>query len=339
VNRRGSRRVFGPVVSRRLGRSLGVDPVPFKTCNQNCVYCQLGRTRNFTRRRRSFFSTTEIFSEIATSLERNRTPGVDWITFVGSGETTLFTGLGPLIRFVRAMTEIPVAVITNGTLLSHAAVRRELRTVNAVLTSVDAGTHELYQRINRPLPDLTLDRHIDGLVAFRDVYQGGLWVEIMLVKALNDTPEALADLVRVLHRVAPDEIHLMTPTRPPAEPWVEPPDRSILNDAVAAFEKIAKVIVPGDPDRDLELDDQLDAELDQALVDIVIRHPLRENEVRRIVERQLRAQTSAILSELASNERIRVVDRLGDRFWCASDSDFPDRRKDAGPTSRTVIHA
>ncbi len=335
MNRHTARRVFGPVMSRRLGRSLGVDPIPFKTCNQNCIYCQLGRTRSFARRRRSFVSTTDIFSEIATALERDRGAPIDWITFVGSGETTLFAGLGPLIRFVKTMTEIPVAVITNGTLLSHPDVRRELRTADAVLPSIDAGDRELYQRINRPHPDLSFDRHIDGLMAFRQMYQGRLWIEVMLVSGVNDTPEALADLAAVLTRIEPDEIHLSTPTRPPAEPWVRPLDRSSLERAAAVFEPAATVIIPEGADDGFELA----GELDRALIEIVTRHPLREDEVRTIVERQVRARTDIVLAELTKSAEIRIVERLGDRFWCPAESDFPDPQPGGRPDATALIQA
>jgi wyosine [tRNA(Phe)-imidazoG37] synthetase (radical SAM superfamily) len=157
----------------------------------------------------------------------------------------------------------------------------------------------------------------------------------MLVNGLNDTPEALTALARVLHRIAPDEIHLMTPTRPPAEPWVEPPDRSVVSHAVEVFERIAKVIVPGDSNTDFDLE----GELDRALIDIVTRHPMREDEVRSMVERQVRTRTDAILSELADGERIQVVNRLGDRFWCAADSDFGDHRSTEGITPTTGVPA
>jgi wyosine [tRNA(Phe)-imidazoG37] synthetase (radical SAM superfamily) len=333
--RHATRRVFGPVASRRLGHSLGVDPVPFKACNQSCVYCQLGRTRSFVRRRRSFFSTTEIFSEIATALDRDHPDGIDWITFVGSGETTLFAGLGPLIRFVKSMSDIPVAVITNGSLLGRADVRRELRTADAVLPSVDAGSPDVYHRINRPHPDLSFDRHIDGLVAFRDIYHGRLWVETMLIAGVNDTPEALTDLVRTLRRIGPDEIHLSAPTRPPAEAWVRPPSRESVELAAGMLGTVAEVLVPGNGTGHIELD----GDIDRALVDILTRHPLREDEIQEAVATEIRARTEAMLGDLVTSGGIRIVERLGDRFWCPAEADFPDPREVSKVRAEAVIQA
>jgi wyosine [tRNA(Phe)-imidazoG37] synthetase (radical SAM superfamily) len=323
------------VWSRRLGRSLGVDTVPFKTCNQSCVYCQLGRTADYTLRRRSFYSTTAIFSEIAAALDRDHANGIDWITFVGSGETTLLAGLGPLIRFVKSLTDIPVAVITNGSLLGHADVRRELRIADAVLPSVDAGSSELYRRINRPHPDLSFDRHVDGLVAFRRMFAGRLWVEVMLVAGVNDNPAALADLAATLRTIEPDEIHLGTPTRPPAEPWVVPPAAKVVELAAELLGSVAEVVLPGGPNGSFELE----GDLDQALIDIVTRHPLREEEVRRIVSQQVLIRTDEIVARLVDSGRVRVVERLGERYWCAADSVFPEPRREAEQESGTLISA
>ncbi|MEA3326978.1 MAG: radical SAM protein, partial [Chloroflexota bacterium] len=142
------KRVFGPVPSRRLGQSLGVDPVPLKTCNWNCIYCQLGRTRPFRIERRYNFSVLEILSEVQQALEAHAPGEIDWVTFVGSGETTLHAGVGEMIQGVKAMTDIPVAVITNGSLLYMPEVRHELQAADAVLPSLDAGNAVLYRRIN-----------------------------------------------------------------------------------------------------------------------------------------------------------------------------------------------
>ena len=211
--------VFGPVPSRRLGQSLGVDTIPLKTCNWNCVYCQLGRTVPLTNQQREYFPREAILTEIRQSLKAHAAGEIDWITFVGSGEPTLHAGLGWLIRELKNLTDLPVAVITNGATLYQPDVRQALLVADAVLPSLDAGKPWLYRKINRPHPEITLDRLLGGLEAFSGAFHGNLWVEVMLVNGLNDTEIALTDIATALKAIRPDEIHINMPTRPPAETW------------------------------------------------------------------------------------------------------------------------
>ena len=312
--------VFGPVHSRRLGRSLGIDPVPLKTCNFNCIYCQLGRTRAFTIRRKAFFGVSDILAEVATALDRLGPGSIDWITFIGSGETTLFSRLGPLIRFVKCLSSRPVAVITNGSLLYLPEVRRELSAADAVLASLDAGADELHTRIHRPHRDFTFARHIEGLIEFRKVYEGRLWPEVMLIRGVNDSVEALSDIADVLRIVGPDEVHLSTPTRPPAEEWVEPPRPETLQRACAIFGGVAKVLTPVTVDVELGLDE----ELVETLSGVISRHPLEEAEVLRTLSHWVPGRITETLEALASAGRIRAITRHGKRFWCAASTEFPD---------------
>jgi wyosine [tRNA(Phe)-imidazoG37] synthetase (radical SAM superfamily) len=217
--------VFGPVPSRRLGQSLGIDTIPLKTCNWNCVYCQLGRTQPVVNERREYIPRAEIIAQVRQALASHAADEIDWVTFVGSGEPTLHSGIGWLIREVKQLTDHPVAVITNGSLLYLPEVREELAAADAVLPTLDAGTAELYRRINRPHPEVTFGRLTDGLIAFRQGYQGCMWLEVMLVHGLNDVEQALHQLATVLRRIGPDEVHINLPTRPSAETWVQPPAR------------------------------------------------------------------------------------------------------------------
>jgi len=214
--------VFGPVPSRRLGQSLGIDTIPLKTCNWNCVYCQLGRTVPLTNERLEYFPREEILAEVEQALAAHKPGEIDWVTFVGSGEPALHIGLGWLIRKVKELTSatttftpqgrLPVAVITNGAILYLPEVREELAVADAVLPTLDAGNARLYRKINRPHPDITFERLVDGLIAFRKEYQGLLWVEVMLVRGLNDSEEALREIVAALERIRPDEVHINLPT-------------------------------------------------------------------------------------------------------------------------------
>ena len=319
--------VFGPVPSRRLGRSLGIDPVPVKTCNFNCVYCQLGRTSPLARRRRAFFNVTDMVAEIASALDRQGADSIDWITFVGSGETTLFSRLGPLIRYVKSLSNLPVAVITNGSLLYLPEVRNELCAADAVLPSLDAGSEALFKKINRPHRDLSFDRQVAGLIEFRREFKGHLWVEVMLLGGVNDAPSDLQDTSKILERVDPEEIHISMPTRPPAEPWVELPSPESRERAAAILGSVAKVLQP----IDVDVESGIDEELADAVLSIVRRHPMQENELIRNLARWTPAMVIGTLTTLAACGKIRSVDRHGKRFWCAADARFPDLEPDGDP--------
>lgn len=236
----GRRYVYGPVASRRLGFSLGVDIIPFKTCPLDCVYCQLGPTRRTTVRRRSFFPTREILAQVRAALRSGQR--IDVVTFSGSGEPTLNKDIGRLIRAIKRMTSIPVAVLTNGTLLSRPDVRRDLAAADVVVPSLDAASAGLFRRVNRPHDSLTIDRIIDGLARFRDGYAGEIRLEIMLVKGINDSPASIAALKSAVARVRPDRIELNTVARPPAERRAEPLDPAGLRKVRAALGPRAKIV-------------------------------------------------------------------------------------------------
>ena len=311
--------VFGPVPSRRLGQSLGIDPIPLKTCNWNCVYCQLGRSTPLVNERKNYYVPEAILAEVQTALAAHRPGDIDWITFVGSGEPTLHAGLGLLIRQVKTLTDLPVAVITNGSLLYLPEVRQELSAADAVLPTLDAGNAQLYRKINRPWPELTFERLMDGLVVFRQVYHGKLWIEVMLVKDLNDTEDALRGIAAALQRIKPDQVHIVLPTRPPAEPWVEPTDEAGLLRAVAILGDVAQIVHPAEGDFDLSGCDTVV----EAIVSIITRHPMREDELVRALERWTPGQVQEALEALALSGKAQVVERYGARFWSASASHYP----------------
>ncbi len=306
--------VFGPVPSRRLGQSLGIDPIPLKTCNWNCIYCQLGRTVPLTNQRREYLPRQEILAEISRALQQIPAGRIDWITFVGSGETTLHRGLGWLIRQTRQLTSLPIAVITNGSLLYLPEVRQELQAADAVLPSLDAGNPALYRRINRPWPRLTFERLTSGLTAFRREYSGKLWVEVMLLKGLNDSPQALSEIAAVLEPVRPDQIHISLPTRPPSEPWVLPAEPERLRQALAILGEIARIVPP--EGGYLGLQNQED--LLEAILAIIGRHPLPEHELIAALECSSADAAPRALQMLAESGRAKVVVRYGVRYWCAT---------------------
>lgn len=312
--------VFGPVPSRRLGRSLGIDPIPQKTCNWNCVYCQLGRSTPMTNERREYIPCEAILAEVDETL-RSHVPGeIDWVTFVGSGEPTLHSGLGEMIRGVKAQTSIPVAVITNGALAYLPEVRADLSLADAVLPSLDAGSEGLYRKINRPWPELVFERLINGLLAFRAEYKGMLWVEVMLIRGLNDGEAALRELASVLDRIKPDQVHLSLPVRPPAENWVQPADEEGLLRAQAILGEVAQVLSPAQGEFDLRGCE----DVGEAILSTIMRHPMREDELFVSLKRWPDEEVRQILQNLSENGQAQLVTRYGVRFWAASGTTYAD---------------
>lgn len=207
--------VFGPVPSRRLGFSLGVDIIPRKYCNFDCIYCQIGKTTEKNGARRTFYEEKEVVNEVIAAVYAAEK--VDFVTFSGSGEPTLNANLGAMIREIKKNIETPIAVITNGTLLSFEEVRNDLMAADVVLPSLDAASEQMFQRINRPQTGINLIEIIDGIKAFRKCYTGLIWLEIMLIKGMNDSSEGLGKLRDILRDLNVDKIHLNTVTRPPSE--------------------------------------------------------------------------------------------------------------------------
>jgi wyosine [tRNA(Phe)-imidazoG37] synthetase (radical SAM superfamily) len=319
--------VYGPVPSRRLGRSLGIDTIPLKTCNWNCVHCQLGRTIPLTNVRREYVPAGDILLEVEQVLKSRSNGGIDWVTLAGSGEPTLHSGIGGLIRRIRALTDKPIAVITNGSLLYRPEVRGELMAVDALLPTLDAGTAVLYRRINRPHPQITFDRLVEGLIAFCKEYQGKLWVEVMLVRGLNDTVQALEDIAAILCSIRPDEVHINLPTRPPAEPWVQPPDEEGIMRALSILGSTARVVHPVEGSFDLGgCENVVDA-----VVGIIARHPMRQDELERTLTHWSSGQVKEALMKLEAGGKVKTVERYGTRFWASATShhageNIPERR-------------
>ena len=207
--------VFGPVSSRRLGFSLGIDLIPFKTCTLDCVYCQLGRTTHKTLQRKEYTSMDGILPEVERIVDKGNR--VDYITFSGSGEPTLHSGIGKIISRIKRISSIPVAVLTNGTLLGQRQVQKDLWKSDLVIPSLDAVDERIFQRINRPYASLNTKMIIQGLVDFAGKFPGKIWLEVMLVRELNDSKEHIEKMARIIGRLPVEKVQLNTPVRPPAE--------------------------------------------------------------------------------------------------------------------------
>ncbi|RLI77468.1 radical SAM protein [Archaeoglobales archaeon] len=258
--------VYGVVPSRRLGKSLGVNVIPRKTCSYSCVYCQLGRTTNKTIKRRSYFPKEEILDELMVKSKEN----FDYITFAGEGEPTLCKDLGWLIEKSKELGK--VAVITNSSLLFDEDVRNDLAECDVVIPSLDAADQKTFLKVNRPVK-LSIDRVIEGIIEFGEIFKGELNVEVMLVKGYNDSYEVLNRIKKALAKIKPDKVYLMTFTRPPAEK-VEPVDNRGLFLAYSIIGDVADVELIVEP----EIGEFGIKSLGD-LISVLRRHPMRKEQI------------------------------------------------------------
>ena len=213
--------IFGPVPSRRLGFSLGIDTVPYKTCSLDCIYCQVGRTTNKTIERKEYISCDDILPEIEEILLKQK-ERIDYITFSGSGEPTLNSRMKTIINSIKKLASIPIAVLTNGTLLFQPETREELMEADLVIPSLDAVSEEVFKKVNRPHHSLRIDKIIDGLSDFSQEFKGKIWLEIMIVKGTNDSPQEIKRMAEAIEKIKLDKIQLNTVVRPPVEEFAQP---------------------------------------------------------------------------------------------------------------------
>ncbi len=308
MNDKGFPHLYGPVPSRRLGYSLGVDLLPFKTCSLGCVYCQLGRTKKATIRRGQFFSAKQILQEVQEFLKSGAR--VDFITFSGSGEPTLNKSIGWLIRKIKKMTGVPVAVLTNGTLLSRPEVRKELAAADVVVPSLDAASQEVFEKVNRPHPSLRAEKIIDGLVKFRRQFKGQLWLEILLVRGINDAPAHLKKLKAAVEKINPDKIHLNTVVRPPAESRARPLSPEKMQEIKKFFGEKAEVVASF---RKKE-QDRAPENVAQAILSIVRRRPVSLEDLEHSLG-LTREELSLHLQHLMEQKRVRMVRHLDREYF------------------------
>jgi len=214
------RYLYGPVPSRRLGRSLGIDLVPFKTCTYDCVYCQLGRTTNKTLERKRYVAVEEVLAELERKLAEKDIP--DYISLAGSGEPTLNSGIGDLIGKIKGLTDIPVAVLTNGSLLWMSEVQDALMPADLVLPSLDAGDEPLFRYVNRPHGDISFEQMTDGLAAFTKRFAGEVWLEVLLLAGVTGMPSEAKKIAALARRIGASRVQLNIASRPPAEDFALP---------------------------------------------------------------------------------------------------------------------
>lgn len=303
---------FGPVPSRRLGRSLGINNIPPKVCTYSCVYCQLGRTDRMRAQRQRFYGTEELVKAVRQQVDgaRNAQEAIDYLAFVPDGEPTLDMDLGRSIRALRSLN-IPIAVITNGSLLDHSAVREDLLDADWVSVKVDAVREGSWRAIDRPHGSLSLTAVLEGAEHFAAEFPGRLQTETMLIEGVNDEEKDLRATAKFVEGLHPETAYISVPTRPPAELWAQAPGEFVLAQAFGIFsERIPEVELlsgyegdafasSGDPRRDL--------------LSITAVHPMRESAVTRTLEAT--GSDWEVISALMESGELVEVEYGGYRYY------------------------
>ncbi len=303
--------VFGPVPSRRLGRSLGVDLVPFKTCSFDCIYCQLGRTTDKTLERRAWVPLDAVVADLKERIGCHP----DYITLSGSGEPTLYSRLGELIDAIRAMTDIPIAVLTNGSLLWQPTVRAELRRAALVIPSLDAGDAALFEAVNRPHAGLAFERIVEGLIAFRREFPGTIWLEVLLLAGYTANDAAVRRIVAIVDRIGPDRVQINTVTRPAAEAFAKAAQSAHLETLAKLFRQPVDII----EDRDHRTDSAASMIDEESILGLIRRRPCTVDDI----ADALRFHRVEVLKSLNRLQKTGLVERrqAGDRLFFRVASD------------------
>lgn len=304
--------VFGPVPSRRLGRSLGVNNIIPKHCSYSCTYCQLGVTRNLIIERREFYNEEIIFNTIKEKIEELKAANekIDFITFVPDGEPTLDINLGKEIQLIKFL-DIPVAVITNSSLLYIESVREDLMNADLVSTKIDSVNNSIFLRLNRPHHLLSLSKILEGIVEFAGKYKGKLITETMLVRGLNDSQEELNSIASFIAKLNPFMSYISIPTRPPAEKSVEPPTEEGLFVAYEIFlktiGKVSMLVLPEEGHFTVTED------IEEDLLNILSVHPMREDEVRKLFKEK--KEDFSLIKHLLNEGKIKQIEFKGTVFY------------------------
>jgi len=307
--------LFGPVPSRRLGMSLGVDLVPRKVCSLDCVYCEVGQTTELTVERKEYISFDDVVAELEDFFAHH--PDPDYITFSGSGEPTLNSRIGDVLRFIkRIRPHIPVAVLTNGTLLHDPGVRRELLAADVMLPSLDGATEPAFRRINRPAKALDVESYIQGLVDFRKEFSGKIWLEVFILPGFNDGKEDLDALKSAFEMIRPDSIQVNTLDRPGTIPGLRAATTEELERIVTGWDLDHVEIIAAAPERKKVQSYREDAET--AILETIARRPCTLEDLEKILGMHV-SEINKYLDVLQSEGRIIPVRRERGVFYQPKD--------------------
>ncbi len=295
--------LFGPVPSRRLGMSLGVDLIPHKICSFNCVYCECGRTTTLTTERKEYVPVDNVLKELKHFFSNNPEP--DYITFSGAGEPTLNSRIGDVLDFIKMnWPELPVAVLTNGSLFSDRNVRKELLKADLVLPSLDAATDKTYHKINRPPRKLELETYIQGLIDFRKEFQGEIWLEVLILPGYNDDIDNLTALKESLVKIEPDRIQLNTLDRPGTVEDLRPASKADLEQIVHFWKlKNVEIITPALARKDIK---SYRTDVENAILETLSRRPCTIHDLEKILGIHIN-EVNKYLGVLEDAEKIETV--------------------------------
>ncbi len=306
---------FGPIPSRRLGRSLGINNIPYKKCSYSCTYCQLGATNQMSTKRSEYYDPKELLKEVSEKIDQINKTGesLDYITLVPDGEPTLDVNLGKLIQQLKTFG-IKLAVITNSSLLTHEAVREDLNKVDLVSLKVDSVYRDVWQRINRPHGRLELKSILDAERIFAEQFKGELVTETMLVKGVNDSIESLNKTATFIRKLNPSKAYILTPTRPPADSNVKAPGADILNMAYQIFNNylFSVEFIISDEGNDFTFISKAEDEL----LSILAVHPMRKNAVEEFI---VKAKSNwSMVEDLILQNRIRIKRYSGTDYYISN---------------------
>lgn len=304
---------FGPVPSRRLGRSLGINNIPDKVCSYACVYCQIGRTLRMEVERRTFYPPELVFEEVRRKVEEARTRGekIDYLTFVPDGEPTLDINLGREIELLRGL-KIPLAILTNSSLVWREDVREELLKLDLISLKVDAVSEDIWRRVDRPYKGLELSKILDGMLELRKEFKGRIITETMLLDGIEYGGE-FERIAGFLKELKPDRAYIAVPTRPPWEKWVKPAGEDVIN---RAFQTFAKVLGEERVEYLIGYEGNAFAftgNLEEDLLSIMAVHPMREEGVREFLKKANAGWS--IIEKLVGEGKIIELEYEGRRFY------------------------
>lgn len=303
---------FGPITSRRLGKSLGINNIPApKTCSYSCIYCQVGATHNQSATRRSYYDPEFIFKDVQQYIELlNENDKPDYLTFVANGEPTLDINIGRSIALLKTLN-IPVAVITNASLLSEASVREDIKEADWVSVKIDAGNNVLWRAINKPVVSLDFEQVISGVMKFAEMFKGNLMTETMLVRFVNDTTGIFQQIAGIVAKIQPETAYLSVPTRPPALQLVQKPDEQAIIEAFQIFsEKISKVVLLlGFEGTNIGYTGNIQSDI----LSICAVHPVREDTMEKLLRKN--RTDRKVLESLINKKLIKQVSHHGMNFY------------------------
>ena len=303
--------VFGPIPSRRLGRSLGVNNIPPKVCSYSCIYCQIGRTDSLSIERKEFYPPDKIFKEVSAKVKdlQGRREKINYISFVPDGEPTLDINLGKEIDLLKPL-DINIAVITNSSLLSNEDVKKDLMNADWVSVKIDTVDEKIWHEINRPNGKLNLHKILSGIKKFAKEFEGVLVTETMLVKGLNDKIESIKSTAEFIKEIYPDKSYILVPTRPPAEGFVEPPSEENLNIAYQIFNsRISNVELLAGNER---IDFSYSSDVEKELMSILAVHPMQLEAVEKFLNKAKADWT--LIETLIHKNTLKEVQYLGHKF-------------------------